>query len=839
MASYQHSTIKLYSTTGSENWELLAGRFLVIDNIESFLATKIFTTINNFQYIKPELELSITCDLSQTYAEPLAASYKYVSIANSDNPTQIYYFFVKKVTWRAKSAVRFDLVMDVLNTFKEGTHYDFKDSTRIIREHKNRFQLGPIQFTLEWNTTPSTVGILNIDDVIDIINVTNDNTLICKARVIEPDYDNGHIILQTITDVTLTYLETYLTSAVHYNDYISLYKDSSNYIEGNDWAENLLNYDGVIYRNIDYIPENINPILQCGNAPENYIGDKDKSLLAKDWYLVYRNQNDPSESQATSLVNPVDCYLVPSSQTAISEGDITSGRITANNIQAGQYYYVKITQADQVLIDGTTAISYVSGPRIYIEIYKNSDNSLTVTSYYCNLNTNTNMWEAYASNSYNCKFIQLEALPQAYYRSTHLQVNTFVASHWNDTTDSWDNGEASNYIDSIDNLDRTSAKNIKVIKLPYVPYIFNVVNNKIDVPNSDWIYTTLDTMKILKLNNLNTKLHNVLNLPDNTYHNPLLNLRLGKVSTYNPSKTELRRDEGYESKLYNSEFYRPTYVYDSFTFVFQLEKCRMDYYIYYGTSLRINFDVTRTINSRFMFTFEDYQVRNCEENYYNVMPINRNNEEVLYNVPYINYIRTGYNYDVKNRNLSNVSNYISLAGSYAGMIASFAAPSVPLKVAGVAASIVSFAMAAKNAIVTAVNNEYSLQATLKQKEYQTASVSGSDDVDLMSIYANNRLKLLYYQPNEVMTKMLFDLFYYAGYASNRIGKPAHNTRISFDYLECDAMIQRIKNIPDDCLEELINCFKNGVTYIHYVSDRPTGSQWDLEQKYENWETIFF
>ena len=139
MSSYQHSTIKLYSTTGTGNWDLLPERFLVIDNIESFLSTKTKATFDNFQYIKPELELSINLDLSQVYAEPLSTSYKYVSIINSDNPSQIYYYFVKKVVWRAKSAVRLELVMDVLNTFKEGTHYDFKNSTRIIREHKNRF----------------------------------------------------------------------------------------------------------------------------------------------------------------------------------------------------------------------------------------------------------------------------------------------------------------------------------------------------------------------------------------------------------------------------------------------------------------------------------------------------------------------------------------------------------------------------------------------------------------------------------------------------------------------------------------------------------------------------
>ena len=314
---------------------------------------------------------------------------------------------------------------------------------------------------------------------------------------------------------------------------------------------------------------------------------------------------------------------------------------------------------------------------------------------------------------------------------------------------------------------------------------------------------------------------------------------MGTTGEIDASKTELRKTAIYESKLYNSEFYRPTYVYDSFSFVFQLEKCRMDYYVVYGTSLKVYFDVTRTINSRFMFTFDDYQLRNSEESYANYMPITRNNEEVLYNVPYINYIKTGFNYDKKNKTISNVSTIANLAGSALAIPFSLAASSSGVGALMLGASVVSFAMSAKNAVVTVMQNENSIKAALLQKENQTASVAGSDDVDLMSIYANNRLKLLYYEPNEITKNMIFNLFFYAGYASNRLGKPSHNTRIGFDYLEADVMYDYTKNIPTECLELLTNCFKNGVTYIHYVADRPSGKRWDLKQEYENWETIFF
>ena len=84
-----------------------------------------------------------------------------------------------------------------------------------------------------------------------------------------------------------------------------------------------------------------------------------------------------------------------------------------------------------------------------------------------------------------------------------------------------------------------------------------------------------------------------------------------------------------------------------------------------------------------------------------------------------------------------------------------------------------------------------------------------------------------------MKNMLFDLFFYAGYNSGRMGIPNHDTRVNFDYLEADVSMQKLTAIPQECLNELINAFKNGVTYLHKTTR--TTDKWDFEQKYENWE----
>ena len=185
-----------------------------------------------------------------------------------------------------------------------------------------------------------------------------------------------------------------------------------------------------------------------------------------------------------------------------------------------------------------------------------------------------------------------------------------------------------------------------------------------------------------------------------------------------------------------------------------------------------------------------------------------------------------------------MSNLVGLGASGGALAISMAMPSASLKIAGVIGAIVSFAMTAKNALVSAVNGENSIRQKLDQTKNQAATVEGSNDVDLMSEYSGNRIKFLEYNPSNLMTNLLYNLFFYGGYNSGRMGLPNHNTRVNFDYLECDASIEKLANIPDDILNELVNCFKNGVTYLHKTT-RTGLAAWDFEQKYENYEKWFF
>ena len=674
------------------------------------------------------------------------------------------------------------------------------------------------------------------------------NNLICKGTV--TDDDQYGLTLTLTNDYDGQEIKDLIESIKDDSDITFKYTVSSY----STYSVETINLgDGRIWRTIDYIPENINPILQCGNAEGTKL-EFTNTNLRDDWYLLYRNENDPTDS----LVNPVECYLIPKTTTVISTGGLTSGQITPATLESGKLYYFPIYSRNIVdsfvdipaynqsisLSNGVTFSGHDFTDEVSYLVVAKSENGLLNVLYNKYVYDGNGGFTVSSQVIYGMiAHLTINQSPTYYNASSTTGLTVIeIYSDYLSTLDrkTFTTSQTGESVDSIDELDRTQAKNIKLIKLPYVPYQFTVSGGRIDISNSDWNLEVINQpnantvdFNALKLNDLNTELKS--EWPNYTCR-PNSNLYVDTFTNINPQNTDLRKGASYESKLFNSEFYRPTFYYDSFQFVVQLEKCDLSWYaadISRTSQFKIIFNVTRTINSKFMFTFADYHIKNGGENYAKFMPIARNNEEVLYNVPYINYIRTGYNYDIKQKNRSNISNWLSVAGSGVGLAASLVLPSAPLKALGVVTSLISMAMTVKNAVVTTMNNQESIDRKLKEAEMQTASVSGSDDVDLMSVYAENRLKYLVYEPNDIMKTMLYNLFFFAGYNSQRMGLPSHNTRLNFDYLECDAVINKIANIPDDCLSELINSFKNGVTYIHKTTR--TTDKWDFEQKYENWE----
>lgn len=823
-------------------WELLPNKLFVVDNIETYLAEKSRIPVLNFQYVKNALEVEINVDLSQTYSQPLTdKAIQYVSIQNEGE--QVHYYFVKKATWRSKSCVRLELVMDVLNTFQENRDYYFKANTKINREHKERYvikdkkrylhitfddynfvtedhpQIGVESSILDWDGDTLFTGILYSYEG------SEESPTGFTLEIPDSDTRTNEEILALFEDKPEDYSYALIDEDMFKMEF---YFDGIPFADGHTPT---ITYNGFIYRNIDSVPENILPLLQCDNTSAEKISAT-KSDLEGDWYLLYRNVNDPDPD---TLTNPVECYLIPSKNIKVAYGIISAGRLIPSWLEEGKYYYFKLQSGQTFTTSDGHSFSYAGGYKRYAVIYKSSQRVNVV--FLQDLLGDLSMQGAYDDLTY----IQISPVP-AYY--TIQPVSAGITASILDAFDydqEFNNSGTENLTDTINEVDRTDAKNIKLIKLPYCPYDFTVTSHTIQV-NTDWDFVSLmqsnsTPLNCFKLLNLKTKLISTIEHTDERY-NPYRTLYMGSLSGF-ASKMDLRQGISIESKLFNSEFYQPTFYYDSFAFKIELEKLKLSSYMPgYGKNT-IKFLMTSTINSKFMFIFDNYITDKGNQNYSKYLPITRNNEEVLYNVAYLNYVRSGFNYDMKSKSIQSTSNALGISLSALSVGASLLLPSAPLKAAGVIASLVSIAQSVKNAVVTEQQAENSIRQKLEQAQNQTTNVAGSDDVDLMSEYAENRLKYVIYKPRDTSRYLIYDLFFYAGYRSDRMGVPNHNTRINFDYLECDASIEKITTIPNDCLDELINCFKNGVTYIHYVSDVYLRPKWDFAQVYENWEKIFF
>ena len=823
------STVNLYYTDQMEtypsvnrHWELIPNNLFIVDDIADYLATKSKKTVT-LQYIKNELELALTIDNSQVNAQPRNMLFRYVSIQNTGE-SGVYYYFVKNVVWRSKSAIRLELVMDVLNTFKEGTDYEFKSNTKISREHKDRYILDrKLRVSITYNDIISS-GTFNEGDSVTLYDEQEE--VILRGTCIQIDNEQADIqITDPVTEEEYReHIEDYLDTPME------IVKDASpltylNFTPSSQedfFFQETKNY----FRKIDFVSEGINPILVRNDNVSNI---EDTGILNQNWYLLYRNTNDPDPN---NLVNPVECYLIPENATKTDAAVISGGRLVPSWLEENKWYAFRLGSGQTVTLSNGVSISYNASVNRTLVLTKAS-NKICVIAYGSDSSDMSVYWQ-YDDISY----VTFTVVPTSYNVFTSLSPITRTILQDMTFPYSFNTTDDTNSVDSIKDLDRADAKNIKCIKLPYCPYRLSYTGDKLLINGStDWERASFSQSLggdffALHLLNKSLKFENEIAAYTST---PFTDL---KQSSLTPGINDTRKALSYlmESKLFHSDFYTPSYVYDSFSIKVDLEKCDLDWYIENGVSNnKVKFTMTSTINSKFMFTISKYHSNRSTSNFYKVMPIARNNEMVLYNVPYINYIRTGYNYDIKNKNVNLASNIIGLGLSTGSFVAAMAMPSAPLKAAAVVGAVVSMAMSVKNTIVSTMQSEENIKQKLNQTANQAASVSGSDDVDLMSEYCDNRLKYMVYEPTPVMKNLLNDLFFYAGYKSDRMGLPNHNTRCNFDYLECDASFENLGSIPNDCLNELINAFKNGVTYLHKTTRTSNKVKWDFRQEYENWE----
>ena len=815
------STIILYKDS-----KIIPSRNMVVESISDYLANLTKITINDFQYMRHHLEMEIKIDKSQIWQEfDITYNYNYLSIQNSDASKVVYYFIVGK-RQIANSTIALSLRLDTANTFTYNTDYTPTERTKVIREHKDRFNKYVYQITFnDLQTASWAIGeaFPYNDGTIFNVNVefqsSGEDTYLthATARYFEDGVNKKLILInQNIDEGLLLEGNTdFIRMEIYKDDYSGLYCS-------------IVNFDDVIIevehnkvRNIDYYSEGINPVLY---KEELGILDNTNGL---EWNLIYRNHAE-GENVA------IDCFCL-SSEGNIQIAIPATTTLTYTDFEDGKYYLfapfdnIKYSfvgdDTHEYFVQFNTSIEcvckvvYRTGTTLKIRsvVYRNSFinayGKLVLTS-------NRTLYNWITINSLTIKNI----LGAKYYKSSSIP-NPLVASIYEpngvfnvslDTTEDLSN---------LNEVNRADPKLVKIITIPYFPsvYKYDPATYTLEV-DSTWVYEN-STYKSLQLNNLNTNFTSTIT---STIMNPL---NIFDMGSFTPNPTA-NRDDTYESKLFNSEFYQPKFVYDSFGFIFELEK--MNEGMSQPTYFTFEFVMTSTINSKFMFKFNDYHLKLSTQDYDNILTIARNNEAPIYNSAYINYLMSAYRYDLKALGYGEARTYMSAIGktlsTFEGGYSAGTGENASALVAGykVAKGVISTIF---NGIMTLNEKEMSMEAKITALKNQSVSVSGSDDLDLMKNYAGNKAKLCLYEPSPRMKHLIADLFYYFGYTTEELKKPVINTRSWFNFLQCELELANTgNNLTEEVIEDLKARFRSGITFFHKVN-----GTWDLDQVKENWE----
>lgn len=593
----------------------------------------------------------------------------------------------------------------------------------------------------------------------------------------------------------------------------------------------------TLERNFSNIKEGLNPKLYRRELMDEVFND-DVKIFNSSFYLVYISKTETGEANKI----PVECFLASKSPITLQSYNDGGIVIPLSDMQKGEYYYLlnwytegkstlqfyyRYTKAQQE--SGT--IPATPPNDMFTLVYLGNDDKIhvKVLNYYA-----PGVGDTFTGYSFEIDEItSLIASPNVVgmYKTTTLTTKESEILSGEQIALSPSGGYSPVYIQSVynnPNFKLDDSRLLKIIEIPYSPLIVNENNGNYFFDENTWSYD--QATGFLKLINLNNPLERVIKFKTDVFKE----LRMSGTKA---NLKDSKRNSDYESKLFSSEFYYKKASYDSFSFIFEYENIREipdDL-----TTMHTYYKVTSTINSRFMFRFDDYFLRYAPEDYSNVLVISRNNEVTIYNNAYVNYVRTGYNYDVKARDRSNAQSIASFALSLAPTpgLAKSGKFSINKTTQALYGNTFSIAQNLNNTINTIEANNDSFNRKQSEMQAQATSVYGSDDLDLMTAYTKGgKMKLYTYMCTDEVRELVSNLFYFTGYTTNRFGLPNTNNRAYFDYFSIEPIFTYTGVLTTDLLNELIAKMREGITIIHekFVEEHS-----DFNFDFENWESDIY
>lgn len=781
--------------------------------IETYLQTLTKSTINNFQYVKQALKVAIKIDASQSGLNMGSGSQdlNYVKIQNG-NENPCYYFVISK-TWKSQNTIELVLEMDTLNTYQYNSDYTIDKKTFIKRMHKDRFTKNVY--------SPTLIVEYDFTDAGQVYGFTLTNLLIqrCKPTNVELTIISGNA---TGSASATSYYGTYVING-------ALHSTGAGHVV----AHIDFDADEILMRVIDLKSEEINVPLYKGTTWTLY--EKGKEIL--DWCLYYKNANSGDNQ-------PVDCFLIPDEPITINVQQNTA-EFNTGNVPNGKYllfFYPYNSTSISFLVDGVryTPSMQILNPTnsiIYTALaIQNDSNTIKVywAKFVYTATGSIRFWGRFNLIATSPTSIKVDNSPEVIYSNevdslpTANQVFSNSIYNKENVNHSTSMGSYStSTIGGLESIDKTLSTNIKLIHIPYSPTPYTIISN-VYTFDSCWTYNSADGK--LQLTDFTRKFENHIDTDMPT----LLDDMFIKVNSTDHNIVSDRQRWMKDSKLYHSDYFRFKFVYDSFTKIFPMEA--LNFTSNYDFNFSFDFIMSRNITSKFLFQFNQYSYKSnhTTEDFDNILAVSRNNEEVLYSSQYLDYLRTGYNYDLKAKEKQQIASGIGIGLNVAGLVASIGLSFVPggqaIGIGGAIAGSIGLASQLVGYAKNTAQNEENIQRKLQETQMQSVAVQNADDYDLLYAYTEDKAMMMKYVCSDKMEKVLDDLFFYCGYIVNEQGIPDVSSRRSFNFLQATLEISKTNNLTNDIIQDIKNKFENGVTFLHYSFNK-----FDFAQDKENIE----